>query len=176
MTDVSSAASGATSPRQSTFASISVVLPAYNEAGNLPSTLADLTAQLPSMSPHWEVVVVDDGSRDETALVMQPWVRQYGVRYVQLSRNFGKEAALSAGIDHAHGDVVILMDADGQHPVDLLPDLLTAWREGADMVCAVRASRDDESWSKRLGTALFYRIVNAGSKVTIPENASDFRL
>jgi glycosyltransferase involved in cell wall biosynthesis len=156
--------------------SVSVVLPAFNEAGSLPGVLSHLLPLLGSLADRWELVVVDDGSRDDTAAVMLRWAGKSGVRYVRLSRNFGKEAALTAGIDRAIGDVVVLMDSDGQHPVDLLPTMLAAWRDGADMVCAVRASRADESFAKRLGTRMFYRAVNAGSPVPIPEDAGDFRL
>jgi glycosyltransferase involved in cell wall biosynthesis len=153
-----------------------VVVPAFNEAGNLPTLLAGLTAKLRSLTDRWEVIVVDDGSRDATASALLPWLGAPGVRYLRLSRNFGKEAALTAGIDHAHGDLVILMDADGQHPLELIDTMLQAWLEGADMVCAVRESRADESFSKRLGTRLFYALANAGAPVQIPEDAGDFRL
>jgi len=98
------------------------------------------------------------------------------VRYVQLSRNFGKEAALTAGIDRAQGEVVLLMDADLQHPASLVPDMVKAWCDGADMVCAARASRADESWAKRIGTAIFYQLVNRDAAVPIPVDAGDFRL
>jgi glycosyltransferase involved in cell wall biosynthesis len=152
------------------------VVPAFNEAGNLPALLEQLVAQLPLMSTRWEVVVVDDGSRDHTPLAMLPWVRQPGVRYLRLSRNFGKEAALTAGIEHARGDVVVLIDADLQHPVEMLPAMLASWRQGTDMVCAVRATRADETLIKRLGTKLFYWLVNAQSAVQIPPDAGDFRL
>jgi glycosyltransferase involved in cell wall biosynthesis len=107
---------------------------------------------------------------------MLPFLTTPGVRYLRLSRNFGKEAALTAGIDHAHGEVVLLMDADGQHPASLLPRMLEAWRKGADMVCAARSSRADESFAKRLGTWLFYRLVNANPSIQIPVDAGDFRL
>jgi glycosyltransferase involved in cell wall biosynthesis len=154
--------------------SISCILPAYNEAANLPRLLEVLLPALAALSPSWEVLVIDDGSRDDTAAVIRPWLSQ--VRYLALSRNFGKEAALSAGLEHAAGDVVVMIDADGQHPLALLPQMLEGWRRGADAVCAVRDSRADESWAKRAGTRLFYRIVNAGSPVPIPEDAGDFRL
>jgi len=95
---------------------------------------------------------------------------------VRLSRNFGKEAALTAGIDRAEGDVVLLMDADLQHPASLVPEMVKAWVDGADMVCAARASRADESWAKRIGTRLFYFLVNRNSAVPIPVDAGDFRL
>jgi len=108
---------------------------------------------------------------------MAPWLTRPGVRYIRLSRNFGKEAALTAGIDRAAGEVVLLMDADLQHPASLVPEMVAAWVAGADMVCAARASRADESLAKRVGTALFYWMVNRkGSKVQIPVDAGDFRL
>ena len=162
-------------PRSSRPA-ISCVVPAFNEAANLTLLLEGLTAQLTAMTASWEVIVVDDGSRDTTPATMVPWLMRPGVRYVRLSRNFGKEAALTAGIDRAMGDVVLLMDADLQHPASLIPQMLQAWVEGADMVCAARASRADESWAKRLGTAIFYHLVNRHSAVPIPVDAGDFRL
>ncbi len=155
---------------------ISCVVPAYNEAPNLAPLLTALTAQLRAMTERWEVLVVDDGSRDATPAAIAPWLLRPGVRYLRLSRNFGKEAALSAGLARVDGDVVVLMDADLQHPPDLLPRLLEAWRAGADMVGARRASREDESWVKRMGTRAFYRFVNASSQVRIPDDAGDFRL
>ena len=156
--------------------SISCVVPAFNEADNLSPLLSGLTAQLDQLTERWEVIVVDDGSRDATPAAMVPWLLRPGVRYVRLSRNFGKEAALTAGIDRAVGDVVLLMDADLQHPATLMPEMLTAWVQGADMVCAARDSRADESLVKRLGTALFYALVNRNSMVQIPVDAGDFRL
>ena len=155
---------------------VSCVVPAYNEAGNLPALLQVLTARLRECASAWEVLVVDDGSRDLTEAALLPWLQEPGVRYLRLSRNFGKEVALSAGIDHALGEVVVLLDADLQHPPEMIPQMIAAWIEGADMVCAARASRADESWRKRLGTRWFYAIVNASSRVEIPEDAGDFRL
>ncbi len=161
---------------RSTRPAISCVMPAFNEAENLPIVLDEATRQLAELTERWEIIVVDDGSRDATPAAMRPWLLQPGVRYVRLSRNFGKEAALTAGIDRAGGEVVLLMDADGQHPASLLPRMLEAWQRGADMVCAARASRADESWRKRIGTRLFYRLVNSNPSVQIPVNAGDFRL
>jgi len=155
---------------------ISCVVPAYNEARNLGPLLMGLTERLSALSEHWEVIVVDDGSQDDTPAAMIPWLIRPGIRYVRLSRNFGKEAALTAGIDRADGDVVVLIDADLQHPVSLIAQMLEAWRSGADMVCTARASRADEGWAKRLGTALFYRLVNRDPAVRIPVDAGDFRL
>ena len=155
---------------------LSCIVPAYNEAQNLPPLLAALVPALAALTPRWEIIVVDDGSRDNTAAALRPWLEEPGLRYLALSRNFGKEAALTAGLEHARGQVVLMMDADGQHPLSLLPAMLQGWKDGADAVCALRETRADESWTKRLGTRLFYRIVNAGSPVPIPADAGDFRL
>ncbi len=162
--------------RHTATPSVSCVVPAYNEAPNLPRLLEQLVAQLAAITPRWEVVVVDDGSRDATLAALAPWVRVPGVVCLALSRNFGKEAALGAGLEHARGEVVITLDADLQHPVELLPSMLAAWRDGVDMVYAVRRDRSEESLFKRLGTRAFYGLLRFGSKVEIPPNAGDFRL
>lgn len=162
--------------RTNTHPSLSCVVPAYNEAANLPRLLEQLTTLLRARPAPWEVIVVDDGSRDATAEALRPWVAHPGVRYLRLSRNFGKEAALSAGLEHARGDVVVLMDADLQHPPEFITRMLERWATGVDMVVAVRDSRASEPWLKRFGTRWFYRIVNAGSHVPIPPDAGDFRL
>lgn len=156
--------------------SLTCIIPAYNEAGNLPALLQGLTAQLGRMAEQWEIVIVDDGSRDATAAAVAPWLGRPGVVCLQLSRNFGKEAALGAGLDHARGDVVFTMDADLQHPVELLPQMLQMWRDGVDMVYAVRRDRSGESALKRGGTRLFYWLMKLGSSIEIPPNAGDFRL
>jgi glycosyltransferase involved in cell wall biosynthesis len=155
---------------------MSVVVPAYNEARNLPTLLVQLGDALRALTDDWEVIVVDDGSRDDTALIMLPWTREPGVRYLRLSRNFGKECALTAGIDHAGGDVVLLMDADLQHPPSMIARMLAAWQRGADMVCTARRSRSDERLLKRWGTKLFYWLVNRNPSISIPIDAGDFRL
>ena len=155
---------------------LSAVVPAYNEADNLPALLPRLMAALQALTDHWEVVVVDDGSRDHTPRALAPFLTQPGVCWLRLSRNFGKEAALSAGLERARGQVVVLMDADLQHAPELIGPMLQRWHEGADTVCAVREHRADEGWVKRLGTKMFYGIVNAGASVRIPEGAGDFRL
>jgi glycosyltransferase involved in cell wall biosynthesis len=162
--------------RRDRVPSISCVLPAFNEGESLPALLTQLTEELRQHSNDWEIIVVNDGSSDDTEIAIVPWLRGRGVRYVSLSRNFGKEAALTAGLDRAGGDVVLLMDADLQHSPALIAEMVAAWRAGADMVYTVRATRGDESFLKKLGTRLFYRIVNAGSAVEIPANAGDFRL
>ncbi|MDS4013041.1 MAG: glycosyltransferase family 2 protein [Candidatus Accumulibacter sp.] len=155
---------------------ISCVVPALNEQENLCVLLPCLETVLASAASAWEVVVVDDGSSDLTSELMEAWVSRQGFRYLQLSRNFGKEAALSAGLAAAAGDVVVCLDADLQHPPALIPQMLDLWREGADMVCAVRSNRDDESPIKRFGAWLLYHILGSGHRVRIPADAGDFRL
>ena len=157
--------------------SLSCILPAFNEAQNLTAFVPGLLAVLATLSRQVELIVVDDGSRDATPQVMRQLCASHpGVVSLRLSRNFGKESALTAGLDAANGDVVILMDADGQHPPSLLPEMLQKWVQGADVVYAVRKNRDDQSTLQASLTALFYKLVNWGSKVTIPPNAGDFRL
>jgi polyisoprenyl-phosphate glycosyltransferase len=129
------------------------------------------------LSPAVELVVVNDGSRDATAQVLNDLCAKHPqLVAVNLSRNFGKEPAITAGLENTHGDVVFIMDADGQHPTNLLPDMLQKWKQGSDVVYAVRKSRDDQSWLHITFTKLFYKLINWRSRVTIPANAGDFRL
>lgn len=163
--------------RQHTTPSISCVIPAYNEARNLPSVLPEVLATLQRLSPQVELIVVDDGSRDDTTQVMQTLCAAHPeLVYLKLSRNFGKEPALTAGIEAARGDVVVLMDGDGQHPVSLVPEMLDKWRQGSDVVYAIRRTRSDQSSLQIRLTAWFYKLVNLGTRVQIPANAGDFRL
>jgi len=157
--------------------SLSCVVPAFNEARNLATVVPHILATLATLSDRIELIVVDDGSRDDTTQVMQTLCAAHPeVVYLKLSRNFGKEPALTAGIDATRGDVVFLMDADGQHPVTLLPEMLHKWRQGSDVVYAVRKTRDDQSGLQVSLTGLFYKLVNYGNRVKIPANAGDFRL
>ncbi|GAB1578835.1 glycosyltransferase family 2 protein [Bordetella petrii] len=155
---------------------VSCVIPCLNECDNLRLLLPALRAQLEPLCPQWEIIVVDDGSTDATPLLMAEWLALDGIRYVQLSRNFGKEAALSAGFEAADGDVVICLDADLQHPPALIATMLERWLAGAEMVYAVRAHRDDEPWLKRAGARAFYRLLGGTRGVRIPPDAGDFRL
>ncbi len=154
---------------------LSCVVPAHNEEGSLEAFLRALDAAVRALTPDYEIIVVNDGSRDATHDIALALARELPLRYLALSRNFGKEAALSAGIDHARGSAVLLIDADFQHPLALLPPMCELWLAGYDMVYGVIASRADESGAKRVGTSVFYRLMNAGNRVKIPPNAGDFR-
>ncbi len=153
-----------------------VVLPAFNEAENLERLVPALCAHLRQFSSRIEVIVVDDGSSDATAAVAVALSVRFPVTLVRLSRNFGKEAALSAGLDHADGDVVIIMDSDLQHPVAVLDRFFEEWRNGYDMVYGVRADRTDERAFKRVMARVYYRLLSRSANVDIHADAGDFRL
>jgi glycosyltransferase involved in cell wall biosynthesis len=155
---------------------VDIVIPAYNEEGNIARAIETVFERLASLPYRFELIIVDDGSHDRTADIAASYVGRYPVRVVRLTRNFGKENALLAGLDLARGAATILMDADLQHPVDLIPEFLARWEQGCEVVYAVKESRQGEGLLKRLGTAAFYAGVNRGSDVDIPANAVDFRL
>ncbi|WP_306441644.1 glycosyltransferase family 2 protein [Methyloversatilis sp. XJ19-49] len=157
-------------------ACVSIVIPAYNEAGALAATLDMIAGHLSALTPAFELVVVDDGSLDATAQIACDCAARLPVTLVRFSRNFGKEAAISAGLQYARGDVVVCMDADGQHSAELLGDMLARWRDGYDMVYAVRADRGEQGLFNRLGSRVFYGLMNIGGRLDIPPNAGDFRL
>lgn len=163
--------------RAATTPSISCVMPAFNEATNLAVVLPQTLAALRRLSPQVELIVIDDGSQDDSASVMQGLCATHAeLVYLKLSRNFGKESALTAGLAEARGDVVVQMDADGQHPTSLLPEMLSKWQQGADVVYAVRKSRSDQSALQAGLIGLFYKLINWGNHIEIPANAGDFRL
>ncbi|MET0292433.1 MAG: glycosyltransferase family 2 protein [Steroidobacteraceae bacterium] len=155
---------------------VTFVVPAYNEAEALPALLARIAAAADNLSLPFETLVIDDGSNDGTAAAARNAPAALNVRLLRLSRNFGKEAALTAGIDHADGDVVLCLDSDGQHPPEMLGEMLELWRAGHDMVYGVRTDRGEESFFKRIGSRTFYSLMRSGSRIDIPENAGDFRL
>ncbi|HSH72890.1 MAG TPA: glycosyltransferase family 2 protein [Methylophilaceae bacterium] len=155
---------------------ITIIVPAYNEVIAIRSTLENISNRLKTLTPHWDIVVVDDGSRDHTAFVVRELADQFNTTLVRFSRNFGKEYAITAGLEHAQGEIVICMDADGQHSSELLSVMLDKWREGYDMVYAVRDDRHVESHFKRWGSKLFYRAISLGGQINIPQDAGDFRL
>ena len=164
-------------PRQQRTPTVSCVLPAFNEAGNLPNVVPDILKTLQGLFSAVEIIIIDDGSRDDTLKVARRLGETHPeVVVLELSRNFGKESALTAGLQATRGDVVVLMDADGQHPVSLLPEMLAQWHKGVDVVYAVRRSRHDQTPLQRHLTGLFYELVNFGNRVKIPAHAGDFRL
>jgi len=158
---------------------LSVVVPAYNEQEVLPEFHRRLVAALDGIDLSWEVVYVNDGSRDTTLAVMLGLQAQDPrAAVVNLSRNFGKEIALTAGLDHARGtEAVVVIDADLQDPPEVIPDLIAGWREGFDVVYAQRTTREGESWLKKATAAGFYRFMQRiGGKVQLPPDTGDFRL
>lgn len=156
---------------------LSVVVPAFNEAEGLPHFHARLSAVLQDLPLQAEIVYVNDGSDDATLEVMHTLAdNDRRVAIVNLSRNFGKEIALTAGLDHARGDAVIVIDADLQDPPELITEMIRRWREGYDVVYAKRTARDGESSLKKLTAFAFYRLIQRAGRVHIPQDTGDFRL
>lgn len=156
---------------------ISLVVPVYNEEASVGPFLAAIETALPRSAYSLQLVFVNDGSRDGTlAALTELATRDPRLVVVNLSRNFGKEAALTAGLDFTWGDVVVPMDVDLQDPPEVIPRMLEKWREGFDVVLARRASRDSDSWLKRVSAEGFYSIFNAMAATPIPVNVGDFRL
>jgi glycosyltransferase involved in cell wall biosynthesis len=154
-----------------------VVIPAYNEAAGLPEFHRRLAAVLGGLGESWEAVYVNDGSRDETLAVLRALkCDDSRVAILNLSRNFGKEVATTAGLDHARGEAVLVIDADLQDPPEVIPDLVAAWREGFDMVYAQRRERHGDTALKKATAGLFYRLMARMGRVPLPPNAGDFRL
>ncbi len=155
--------------------SLSCIVPAKNERENLLRLIPALAEVLSRCSDAWEIIIVDDGSHDDTVKILHE-KRFPGVVVLRLSRNFGKEAALTAGLEHALGQVVVMMDADLQHPPAMIERFVEQWQAGAEMVYAVREDRSAESAFKRVGTNWFYRLLNAADRFEVPPGAGDFRL
>jgi glycosyltransferase involved in cell wall biosynthesis len=155
----------------------SVVAPAYNEATGLHEFHRRISTVMDKLGESWELVLVNDGSRDNTLEVMAELkAADPRLAIVNLSRNFGKEIATTAGLDHAKGDAVILIDSDLQDPPEVIPELVAAWRRGFDTVYAQRRKRYGETWLKRATAAAFYRIMQRASSVRVPADTGDFRL
>src|SRR3990170_8890744 len=155
---------------------LSVVVPAYNEHEVLPEFHKRISAVLEYMAIDAEIVYVNDGSTDHTLAIMQS-IRESDPRVsiVDLSRNFGKEVALTAGLDHASGDAIVVIDADLQHPPELIPELIKHWMDGYDVVYAKRISRSGEGVIKKATTFVFYRLIQMVSRLKIPQDAGDKR-
>ena len=157
--------------------SLSVVVPVFNEQEVLPEFHRRLAAALDVLPARAEIIYIDDGSRDDSrALLARLHQNDPRVAVIALSRNFGKEIAMSAGLDRAEGDAVVVIDSDLQDPPELLGEMIAAWQSGADVVLMRRASRAEESWFKKATAGAFYRVIGRMSDIDIPENVSDFRL
>ena len=158
--------------------SVTLVIAAFNEAEALPLLHPRLAAALDAMPDiDGRVLYVDDGSRDSTWDVLQQLAASDPrVALLRLARNFGKEPALTAGLDHVDTDAAIVLDADGQDPPELVPAFVAKWREGYDVVYGTRSRRDGESWFKRFTAAAFYRVMNRLSNIPVPPDTGDFRL
>ena len=156
---------------------VSCVIPAYNEAANLKTVILGVFETLQSLCSAFEVIVVNDGSQDATRDVIRTLMAEHpALVFIDLSRNFGKEAAMTAGLAMAKGDIVFQIDADGQHPLDLFPVMMDKWKEGIDVIYAVRNTRDDQHTLYVNLVSWFYRLINWGGRFDIPRNAGDFRL
>lgn len=156
---------------------LSVVCPCHNEESAIPLFFAALEPVLEGITRHYEIICIDDGSTDDTlAQLLAAARRNPRIRIIELSRNFGKEAALTCGLDHAMGKAIIPMDADLQDPPEIIGDLVAKWREGYEVVLAKRIDRSADSLAKRTSANWFYKLHNRISDSPIPENVGDFRL
>lgn len=156
---------------------ITIVVPFLNEKDNLPVLLQRVAGVFAARDEDWELLLVDDGSTDGSAewAVEQAQANRH-VRVVRLSRNFGHQLAITAGLDRSDGDAVVVMDADLQDPPETIGAMVDKWREGFEVVYAVRRSRAGETWSKKFLAAGFYRVFRRLAKVNVPMDAGDFRL
>ena len=156
---------------------LSIVIPFYNEEPNIDYLFERLILVLEPLEMTYEIVCVNDGSKDNTLkLLVEYHQRNPAIKVVNFSRNFGKEIALTAGIDYTTGDAVIPIDADLQDPPELIVELIAKWREGYDVVYATRRSRQGESWVKKFTAQSFYRVIQGLTAVEIPPDTGDFRL
>ncbi len=157
--------------------SLCVVVPVYDESAMLPLLVPRLVHALAYVPAKSHILFVDDGSKDDTAALLADYAAHNPqIGYLVLSRNFGKEAAMTAGLDHADADAVVVIDADLQDPPELIAEFWKKFREGYDVVYGQRATRAGESWLKRITARAFYRVMNRMSKTPVPRDTGDFRL
>jgi glycosyltransferase involved in cell wall biosynthesis len=164
-------------PARETRIAFSIVVPVYNEAANVEALFARLIPVLEKLGAPYEVVCVNDGSIDDSlGRLLEIRKRLPALKIINLSRNFGKDIALSAGIDHASGDAVIPIDADLQDPPELIGEMVAKWREGFDVVYGQRVSREGDAFGKQITARMFYRAMERMTDVAMPRDAGDFRL
>jgi glycosyltransferase involved in cell wall biosynthesis len=155
--------------------SLSCVVPVLNEGAQIARFLESLHHIIDQLAVV-EIVVVNDGSTDNSAAEIAKLCERLPLRYLELSRNFGKETAIQAGLDVASGDCIVIMDADFQHPISLIASMIERWRAGVDMVYAVKADRKSEGWLRRFCSVVFYRLLMPRGPARVPPDAGDFRL
>jgi len=159
------------------FIFISIILPCFNEEKNIDEIYSRLVTVMQAVGEKYELVFIDDGSTDNSLAKLADLCSvDSKVRVLEFSRNFGHQAAICAGIDHARGNIVIMMDADLQHPPELIPTMVEKWRQGYDLVYTVRKDPQGTSLFKKITAKIFYKTINLFSKLNIPENSADFRL
>lgn len=156
---------------------VTIIIPAYNEAESFDDIKVNMQEVVNNnVDYEWEILLINDGSTDDTLQKMEKLcIADEHYHYIDLSRNYGKEIAIMAGLDYAQGDAVIIMDADMQHPINIIPEMLTYWEEGYDDVYAQR-ERSDESWMKRNTSKLYYNILQKSTNIPIQKDTGDFRL
>lgn len=160
-----------------THPELSVVVPVYNEQSGLETFHQSLTVVLKALELSYEVVYVNDGSLDDSLAIVRRLASYDGrVRFISFSRNFGKEVAVTAGIQAARGNAVVMLDADGQHPVELIPDFVAKWQAGAQVVIGVRSRGRQASFVKRLGSKIFYTTMNRLAGTQVRPGSTDYRL
>ncbi len=156
---------------------VSIVVPVYNEEDNIKVFYNAIKEVFAPLEYTYELIFVDDGSKDKSAyLISEITSSDPGVKLLMLSRNFGHQVALTCGLDHANGDVVITMDGDMQHPPSMLPELLEYWQDGFELVQTVRVSTEGVSFFKKITSKVYYKVINMLTAVPVVEGGSDFRL
>lgn len=157
---------------------VTILIPCYNEEASLPALRTALLSMMEQNESYdWEVLMINDGSKDHTLSIIKDFRKSdHHFAYIDLSRNFGKEAAMLAGFDYAKGDCMVIMDADLQHPPTLIPEMLKYWEEGYEDVYAKRISRGKESWMRKQLSLLYYKMLQHTTRVEILQNVGDFRL
>lgn len=157
---------------------VSIIIPCYNEESNLMSLFQNISSFMNEHNKYlWQILLIDDGSRDNTfSMIKKKRAKDNRFCYIHLSRNFGKENAMLAGFDYVKGDCCVIMDADLQHPIEVIPQMLSLWEEGFDDVYAKRKNRGKESWLRKNLSLTYYRVLQKIANVDILPNVGDFRL